>query len=699
MAPLTWRNVDAPSFAASNDLLKYAGQAFNAGFDTLDQSLGDFQGALTTAQSNALMTEALKYQDPAEFAAALKSGTMLSGVDTRNLNGAALDFLNNRVGDLYGDRQAAANLTGTDLINSTRAFDLSTAQADRARLEEMRTLQPAAYDLIVNARTLASSGRPEDLARAREMINNNTTLFTNAGVDINSMLGLVSGNEAAFQTGLGNNQNVRLAADWWKAKGVGDNSDTLVAAAIQGSANADDAIRAIASSGVDPAIKRQAIADLTANAGSYYPAKLDPMASLLNDLTGAYSAEQLGAPAGLGNNESGNNFGAVNSDTGASGRLQFTADRLADAKKAGVIPQGMTLEQFRADPTAQQATEAWHWGDINKFITDNDLDQYIGKTVGGVTITADGMRSMAHLGGKEGMKKFLETGGTYNPADSNGTKISDYGSNFNGGGSAPVAAPTPVDTSLPIPGTFSPDGNPVSNPVPALPGTPDTQLVTDIIQRSALSDNMLSNDLQGVDFGLASERFKDMTRGQIVDALKKGSLSDVPTEALTAAVDQAVAMGMSPAMAGILVENNLESRNLGGLPIVGWFAGDQYGGPTSGQTAPRIDMEGVKADYDAYVNKRASGGQDISPAVARLKAAFNNQNVPVNARTLNMAAAAAKSKYDQVVQAAAQGKNVNIEAAQLEYEASMAAINGLLDAMGTAGVAGSTIDQYSRVVN
>lgn len=134
----------------------------------------------------------------------------------------------------------------------------------------------------------------------------------------------------------------------------------------------------------------------------------------------------VGLPSWLIGRESGGNFGAINADTGASGRGQFMESRLADARRAGVIPENMTLEQFRRDPTAQMRVEQWHVSDINNFIARNQLDQYVGQTVAGVPITPNGMLAVAHLGGSTGLKKFLETGGRYNPADANGTRLSDY---------------------------------------------------------------------------------------------------------------------------------------------------------------------------------------------------------------------------------------------------------------------------------
>lgn len=138
------------------------------------------------------------------------------------------------------------------------------------------------------------------------------------------------------------------------------------------------------------------------------------------------AATDTGAPPRLLSRESGMSFSAVNPDTGAAGRAQFMASRLEDAKRAGVIPTDMTMTQFLNDKDAQIRTERWHFADVNKFIDNNDLGQYVGTSINGVPVTRNGMVSVAHLGGSGGLKRFLETGGRYNPADANGTRLSDY---------------------------------------------------------------------------------------------------------------------------------------------------------------------------------------------------------------------------------------------------------------------------------
>jgi hypothetical protein len=131
--------------------------------------------------------------------------------------------------------------------------------------------------------------------------------------------------------------------------------------------------------------------------------------------------------------ESGNNFAARNKQ-GYVGRAQFGEARLADAKKAGVIPAEATTENFRMNPDMQKAAESWHFGDINNFIDRTGLASMEGKVINGVPVTREGMVNVAHLGGKGGLQKFITSGGQYNPADANGTRLSDYFAMGSGGG-------------------------------------------------------------------------------------------------------------------------------------------------------------------------------------------------------------------------------------------------------------------------
>ena len=102
------------------------------------------------------------------------------------------------------------------------------------------------------------------------------------------------------------------------------------------------------------------------------------------------------------------------------GSLQFGAARLADYKSA--TGKRFTQDQFKADPALQDEVAQWHFKDI-----DNAIDA-LGDAAKGYD--RDGLRSVAHLGGKGGMRKFVKSGGQYNPEDELGTSLKAYYDKF-----------------------------------------------------------------------------------------------------------------------------------------------------------------------------------------------------------------------------------------------------------------------------
>jgi hypothetical protein len=103
-----------------------------------------------------------------------------------------------------------------------------------------------------------------------------------------------------------------------------------------------------------------------------------------------------------------------------SGALQFGSARLADYKTA--TGSSFTQDEFKANTVLQDKVAAWHIADIDKAIDalGDKSSQY----------NRDGLRAVAHLGGKGGMKKYVQLKGSYNPADELGTSLQDYYDKF-----------------------------------------------------------------------------------------------------------------------------------------------------------------------------------------------------------------------------------------------------------------------------
>lgn len=131
MATLTWRNVDAPDFRGSMqgfgqfaNMLQNATQGLNSG-------LGQFQDSQQQIADQAVIANALKYQNSAEYQSALQAGQMLSGVNPANVSARAMGILDQRTGNLLRNEQGRETLQGDIYQNArTRTND---AVSDAAR--------------------------------------------------------------------------------------------------------------------------------------------------------------------------------------------------------------------------------------------------------------------------------------------------------------------------------------------------------------------------------------------------------------------------------------------------------------------------------------------------------------------------------------------------------------------------------------
>ena len=102
------------------------------------------------------------------------------------------------------------------------------------------------------------------------------------------------------------------------------------------------------------------------------------------------------------------------------GKLQFGEARLKDYQKA--TGSTFTQDNFKADTALQDKVADWHIKDIDKAI------DALGINTDGYD--RDGLRAVAHLGGKGGMKKFVLSKGEYDPSDDLGTSLKGYYDKF-----------------------------------------------------------------------------------------------------------------------------------------------------------------------------------------------------------------------------------------------------------------------------
>ena len=108
------------------------------------------------------------------------------------------------------------------------------------------------------------------------------------------------------------------------------------------------------------------------------------------------------------------------------GKLQFGKARLQDYQNA--TGTQFTQDEFIKVTALQDKVATWHIADLDKAI-DKLGDE-------AADYDRDGLRAVAHLGGKSGMKKFVQSKGDYNPADELGTSLQSYYRKFSNRGDA-----------------------------------------------------------------------------------------------------------------------------------------------------------------------------------------------------------------------------------------------------------------------
>ena len=103
-----------------------------------------------------------------------------------------------------------------------------------------------------------------------------------------------------------------------------------------------------------------------------------------------------------------------------TGLYQFGDARLTDYRNA--TGESFTTQEFKDGEQLQHKVAQWHFNDIDRAI-----DSMGDKATG---YDRDGLRAVAHLAGIGGMKEYVRTKGTYNPADELGTSLQSYYDKF-----------------------------------------------------------------------------------------------------------------------------------------------------------------------------------------------------------------------------------------------------------------------------
>jgi len=131
----------------------------------------------------------------------------------------------------------------------------------------------------------------------------------------------------------------------------------------------------------------------------------------------------VGFKEAIGFKESRGRYQTVN-PYGYLGKYQFSESTL---KMMGFN----NIENFLKNTKQQEAAFAAYVS-FNKWVLRNDIDRFVGETIGGVEVTESGLLAAAHLAGPGNVKKYLRSNGSRDASDANGASVRYYLKKFSG---------------------------------------------------------------------------------------------------------------------------------------------------------------------------------------------------------------------------------------------------------------------------
>lgn len=214
MAPLTWRNVDSPSFASANQLYSLSAELMNRGFSAASRGLDKFREITTDEQSARLMQDVMAAgNDPAAIQQAATRG------NAAFLSPEALRFANTQPGVLLDRQQAEANIDQTGVRTNVMQYGLDRSRVLAGREDTEYNAQQQANPLIYQMQELARNG---DLSGAQALASQNADLLSRAGINADTIYSGISsgytGQMVDTERGVQHDDFVRIAGNATNAR-------------------------------------------------------------------------------------------------------------------------------------------------------------------------------------------------------------------------------------------------------------------------------------------------------------------------------------------------------------------------------------------------------------------------------------------------------------------------------------------------
>lgn len=234
MAPLTWRNVDSPSFASANQLYSLSAELMNRGFSAASRGLDKFREITTDEQSARLMQDVMAAgNNPAAIQAAATRG------NAAFLSPEALRFANAQPGVLLDRQQAEARIGLTGVQTEASRYALDRTRITDGRGDAQYAARQEANPLIYRMQELARNG---DLSGAQALAAQNADLLSRAGIAADT---LYSGISSGFTGQMTDTELGVKHSDFMRVAGNARNARELIDLAGRAFGTEADARRGI----------------------------------------------------------------------------------------------------------------------------------------------------------------------------------------------------------------------------------------------------------------------------------------------------------------------------------------------------------------------------------------------------------------------------------------------------------------------
>ena len=243
MAPLTWKNIDAPNFSGANASMQTAATLLSNGIGGFSEALKGYQDTRRRTATNAALGEVNRLQTSGGLQEALMNGSL--NPDPGSVDPKFYEYAANAAQRVLNQEQTSANTNRIQQTTNFEAQDQANKQKLWARSDSEYAGQAPALRRALEINSLVQSGDPQKIAQGRQLELDSADIWSGAGMKYDDALRLTQTNQAAAETGMRFNRDVEADKQWWDNNDRTLDSEAITNYLIQTSSGPEDAAQRV----------------------------------------------------------------------------------------------------------------------------------------------------------------------------------------------------------------------------------------------------------------------------------------------------------------------------------------------------------------------------------------------------------------------------------------------------------------------